>query len=216
MNIEQCLVVEDELLFQELMASYLLQALPQAKPAKFASNLDEATKHILTSEFQLAIIDISLPDGRGCELIPILKEHCDNVLCVVVTMADDEDTVFECLQMGADGYLLKNEPGSVLIDKLQDIVDGAPPISGDISKKILQHFRQLDKKQKNPELNPDLTPREAEILTLISKGLNRTDIAQLLELSRYTIADHIKSIYRKLGISSRAEATRIAIELGLE
>ncbi|GAA6153672.1 response regulator transcription factor [Pseudoteredinibacter isoporae] len=216
MNIEQCLIVEDEILFQELMAGYLLQAIPQAKPATFANNLDEATEHILSSEFQLAIIDISLPDGRGCELIPILKEHCDNVLCVVVTMADDENTVFECLQMGADGYLLKNEPGSVLIDKLQDIVDGAPPISGDISKKILQHFRQLDKKQKHPELAPDLTPREAEILTLISKGLNRTDIAQLLDLSRYTIADHIKSIYRKLGISSRAEATRIAIELGLE
>lgn len=212
MNIEQCLIVEDEMLFQELMCSYLKQALPLSNPAICANSLAEAEKHIEKHDIQLAILDISLPDGRGCELIPKLKKRFENVLCVVVTMADDESTVFECLQMGADGYLLKNEPGSVLIDKLQDIVNGAPPLSGDISKKILLHFRQLEKEQQEY----DLTPRESEILSLISKGLNRTDIARLLELSRHTIADHIKSIYRKLGISSRAEATRIAIQLGLE
>lgn len=212
MNIEQCLIVEDELLFQDLMSSYLQQALPNSNQAFYANNLAEATQLLAMHPIQLAIIDISLPDGRGCELIPKLKEANEEILCVIVTIADDEETVFECLQMGADGYLLKNEPGSVLIDKLQDIVNGAPPLSGDISKKILQHFRQLEKKQKNH----DLTPRESEILSLISKGLNRTDIAELLTLSHYTIADHIKSIYRKLGISSRAEATRLAIELGIE
>lgn len=212
MNIEQCLIVEDELLFQDLMNSYLQQALPNTKQAFYANNVAEATQLLQKHPLQLAIIDISLPDGRGCELIPKLKEANEEILCVIVTIADDEETVFECLQMGADGYLLKNEPGSVLIDKLQDIVNGAPPLSGDISKKILQHFRQVDKKQKNH----DLTPRESEILSLISKGLNRTDIAKLLALSHYTIADHIKSIYRKLGISSRAEATRLAIELGIE
>ena len=212
MNIKQCLIVEDELLFQDLMNSYLQQALPNTKQAFYANNVAEATQLLQKHPLQLAIIDISLPDGRGCELIPKLKEANEEILCVIVTIADDEETVFECLQMGADGYLLKNEPGSVLIDKLQDIVNGAPPLSGDISKKILQHFRQVDKKQKNH----DLTPRESEILSLISKGLNRTDIAELLALSHYTIADHIKSIYRKLGISSRAEATRLAIELGIE
>lgn len=212
MTISNSLIVEDEVLFQELLSGYLAKALPDAKPPVLADSCRSAAALIESQNIELAIIDISLPDGRGCELIPQLKKRDPKTICVVITIADDEDTVFECLQMGADGYLLKNEPGSVLIEKLQDILKGAPPLSAEISKKILKSFHA--NKQEQPQA--ELTPREAEILSLISRGLNRTDIAKLLKLSRYTIADHVKAIYRKLGISSRAEATRMAIKMGLD
>lgn len=211
MKIENCLIVEDELLYQDLLSSYLKQALPKLLTLTFVESLAAAKNALQGYSFDLLLIDISLPDGRGSDLIDFAKSKNAESTCVMVTIADDNDTVFEALQCGADGYLLKSDPGSVLIARLEEIVKGVPPISSDISRKILKHFQA----NKIPAPDIHLTPRETEILRFISQGLNRVDIAGLLKLSPHTIADYIKSIYRKLDVSSRAEATRMAIRLGL-
>ncbi len=176
----------------------------------FAASLAEA---IARSEPAppLALVDLGLPDGSGVELIARLQPA--GTLCVVATVFDDDAHLFPALRAGAQGYVLKDQPPEQLAEMLRGIAAGRPPLSPSIARRLLQHFR--------PPLPPAsgegeaLTPRESEVLQLIAKGLSVAEAAQALELSRHTVAGYLKDVYRKLSVSSRAEATLEALRRGL-
>lgn len=185
--------------------------------------------------FKLALIDLELPDGNGMELLTELAQY--PATKIVTTLYSDDDHLFPALQCGADGYLLKEDRFEVLVEELQKIVRGQPPLSPAIARRLLGHFRQ------GPggtgvvsELLPPagfqssrttlsrhaaaldherLTPRESEVLTYLSKGFTIKEIANLMNIKWFTVNDHIKSIYKKLNVSSRAEAAVLASKQGL-
>ena len=187
-----------------------------------------------TDPYKLILVDLELPDGNGMELLTELGHY--PATKIVTTLYSDDDHLFPALQCGADGYLLKEDRFEVLVEELQKIVRGQPPLSPAIARRLLTHFRGGGGESQAPDSGfmpastlttskpvpidkvPDherLTPRESEVLTYLSKGFTIKEIASLMGIKWFTVNDHIKSIYKKLNVSSRAEAAVLASKQGL-
>ena len=160
----------------------------------------------------LALIDVGLPDGSGVDLLRVIQRSQAPTLCVITTMMSDDATVVAALSAGADGYLLKENPASVLTRQLTQLAIGIPALSPSIARRIMEHFRNTGPAA---AIEHDLTARESDVLALIARGLRNAEVADELGLAQSTVAGYIKAIYRKLGISSRAEATWHATQMGL-
>jgi two-component system nitrate/nitrite response regulator NarL len=169
---------------------------------------------------------LELPDGSGLELLSELAGY--PATRIVTTLYSDDEHLFPALQCGADGYLLKEDRFEVLVEELQKIVRGQPPLSPAIARRLLTHFRSGEgfpsggmaaQAAPAPVAAPidheRLTPRESEVLTYLSKGFTIKEIANLMGIKWFTVNDHIKSIYKKLNVSSRAEAAVLASKQGL-
>ncbi len=186
--------------------------------------------------FKLILVDLELPDGNGMDLLAELAQY--PATKIVTTLYSDDDHLFPALQCGADGYLLKEDRFEVLVEELQKIVRGQPPLSPAIARRLLTHFRQGSEPERSatrggftrpggfvaskpvplvdkPLDHDRLTPRESEVLTYLSKGFTIKEIANLMGIKWFTVNDHIKSIYKKLNVSSRAEAAVLASKQGL-
>jgi len=205
------LIVEDLTDSRHWLQDVAREAFPQAR-IDMAANLREAQARLAARDYALALIDIRLPDGSGIEILRGLRQRGCNTICVVTTGLSDDATVVAALSAGADGYLLKDQPAQILSFQLRQIGTGIPPLSPMIARRIMDHFRLT-----GPAGATDhrLTRREIEVLTLIARGLRNSEVAQALDLAESTIAGYIKGIYRKLGISSRAEAAWHATQMGL-
>jgi DNA-binding NarL/FixJ family response regulator len=178
--------------------------------------------------FKLILVDLELPDGNGMELLAELSQY--PATKIVTTLYSDDDHLFPALQRGADGYLLKEDRFEVLVEELQKIVRGQPPLSPAIARRLLTHFRHGGEvggesgfstskpqplERQTPPDQERLTPRESEVLTYLSKGFTIKEISALMGIKWFTVNDHIKSIYKKLNVSSRAEAAVLASKQGL-
>ncbi|EGF89297.1 response regulator [Asticcacaulis biprosthecium C19] len=160
----------------------------------------------------LAIVDLGLPDGSGTNVISAFREHQPSTLVVVATVMGDDASIIAALSAGAQGYLLKDSPPDLFVRQLEQLGQGIPALSPSIARRIVDHFRSTAVAHQ-PEAT--LTTRELDVLGLISKGLRNADAAHALGLAESTVASHIKSIYSKLGITTRAEAAIRAQRMGL-
>lgn len=168
--------------------------------------------------YRVALVDIGLPDGSGLQLIQELRRRDPTTLKVVTTIYDDDENVFSAISAGADGYLLKEQPRDVLVQQLVWLQRGLPALSPAVARRVLAHFQGRPAPLSPlPGVNDaaHLTPRETEVLSLIGRGLSRAEVADALNLSDNTVAKYLKDIYRKLDISSRAEAALEASRRGL-
>jgi DNA-binding NarL/FixJ family response regulator len=159
---------------------------------------------------ELALIDLGLPDGSGVELIAELNRAAPQTLCVVASIFDDNQHLFPALRAGAQGYLLKDQPQAQIIELLKGVAEGRPPLSPQVARKMLGYFQPDPRHSQTP-----LTDRETEVLRYIAKGMTLAETARLLGLSPHTISGYVKDIYRKLNVSSRAEAALSAQQMGL-
>lgn len=207
---QTAIILEDHEDTRDWLAS-VLQSTFAEMDIKTASTIAQARRHCEQQHFDLALIDLNLPDGTGVDFIKLLRATSPETFCLVVTVFDDDKHLFPALTAGANGYLLKGLSSEEFTQSLQGILTGEPPISPAIAKKMIGHFHQSPKEDRVT----DLSTREVEILTMIASGLNRTQAAKSLHISPHTVATHIKTIYSKLNISSRAEATLEALRLGL-
>ncbi len=180
---------------------------------------DDALAVLRREPFDLALVDLGLPDGNGTDVVGALRHHQPHVLSVVVTIHDDDDHLFPALQAGAFGYLLKDQPAEVLVTQLLRMAQGEPPLSPPIARRVLAHFaggaQRRQALQRQLEDAVHLTDRETDVLQRVAKGYTLAEIAQQFGLSRHTVGDHIKQIYKKLNVSSRAEAALEAARRGL-
>ncbi len=159
--------------------------------------------------FSLAFIEPACEEGL--DLIDTLQRQSPHTLCVAIARSEEELCILNTLQAGACGYLLKSRPDEELRQQLHAIQNGHPPLSAPVVHCMLKHFHKLRKAYRRC----GLTEKEKEVLTLIAKGMSRGDTALMLNISDNTAAGYIKNIYRKLDISSRAEAAQEAIRIGL-
>ena len=239
------LILEDNPVARSFLCRVVRESFSDAILITEAGDLETARRHIsLTGgsqglhgadAFKLVLVDLELPDGNGMELLAELTHY--PATKIVTTLYSDDDHLFPALQCGADGYLLKEDRFEVLVEELQKIVRGQPPLSPAIARRLLTHFRHgpgtdthapdsgfmpamhfTTSKPVPIERQPDherLTPRESEVLTYLSKGFTIKEIANLMGIKWFTVNDHIKSIYKKLNVSSRAEAAVLASKQGL-
>lgn len=179
----------------------------------------EGLGEAVARRFDVALIDLELPDGSGVAVIQALRTHQPQAMSVVVTIHDDDDHLFPALQAGAFGYLLKESPQEDLVAQLRRIAQGEPPLSPPIARRVLNYFtsggpRGLELSRFDGE-EVALNARETDILQRVAKGYTLPEMAGQLGLSRHTVADYVKQIYRKLNVSSRAEAALEAARRGL-
>ncbi len=207
----QALIVEDLKEPREWLAELLPAALPSIQKIDTAENLREGFICLASKQYDLAIVDWHLPDGTSEELIQQITAEHPNTMVVVATIHDDDSHVFPALRAGATGYILKSQPRSVVISQLRGIEVGEPALSPSIAMRVLKHFNQgLPKKDV-----VHLGARELDVLRLIGKGYKAAEVGQLLSITTHTVSGYIRDIYRKLEISSRAEATMEAARRGL-
>lgn len=159
----------------------------------------------------IVLMDLGLPDGSGLDLLPEFARQCPDGVLVVTTISDDDHHLFAALRAGAHGYLLKDHSMEELVEFLTGIPDGRPPLSPPIARRLLDTFRGPD-----PDSGvPSLTARERDVLALLAKGCTIAQAAEVLTISPHTCSGYVKEIYRKLKVSSRAEAAIEAVRLGL-
>jgi DNA-binding NarL/FixJ family response regulator len=226
-----CLLVEDQPRTRDWIVGVLARAFPEMTVAT-VSSLREARAWLEDYDARhgagltLALIDLGLPDGSGIELVRSIAASRPAVLPVVATIYDDDTHVFDAIAAGARGYLLKDEEADQLVSLLRRIEGGEPPLSPSIAHRMLAHFRAAPPPDR-AALVPDraalvprqddagLTARETETLSLIAKGLTIAEAAARMGLKPQTVASYVKTIYEKLNVSTRAEATLAAVRRGL-
>jgi len=204
------LVLEDHSETRRCLVSLLAEAFPAAEIVD-APTLQQARALMAERDIDFALIDINLPDGNGIDLVWELTETSPETYSVMATIYDDDTHLFPALQAGARGYLLKGQPREKLIAQIRGILEGEPPLSPSIADRVIQHFRR----ERPLSEDMQLTGRECDVLSLTAKGLRRTEVAQELDIAPNTVAGHLKKIYRKLNVSSRAEAVLEAANRGL-
>lgn len=217
---QQVLLVDDLPDALALVHQAVVLAFPAAQ-CVFARSLREGLAGLEGAEhFDLALVDLSLGDGNGVQLIEALNERQPRCTVVVSSIHGDDDSLFQALQAGAHGYLLKDHPPEWLAQQLRGITQGQPPLSPAIARRLLRHFQRPSPLAPAPAAAPAdplpaLTAREREVLGLLAQGVRLADIGTTLGISRHTAGDHVKNVYRKLNISSRAAAALHARQLGL-
>ena len=220
MLFDRALIVEDLDEPREWLAELLPQALPSVRQVDTAASLAQARQLMASHHYGLALVDWGLPDGTSQGLIGELRAARPEAIVVVATIHDDDAHVFPALRAGANGYILKSQPAAMVKAQLQRLDLGEPALSPSIALRLLQHFRPagLDSPKTTAVMvtaETRLTEREIEVLRLIGKGYKVNEAAQLLTIANSTVSGYIRDIYRKLGISSRAEATMEAARRGL-
>jgi DNA-binding NarL/FixJ family response regulator len=215
-TITNILLLEDLPEIRAWLSQLALQVFPRAMIAE-AAMVREALQLTDSLKFDLALIDLGLPDGSGVDVVAALREKQPDAQAVVVTIHDDDEHLFPALQAGAFGYILKEQARELITEQLQRISQGEPPLSPSIARRVMAYFSAKSRPQAQSNLLPNvnLTDRESEVLLRVAKGYTLPEIGVQLGLSRHTIADYVKQIYRKLNVSSRAEAALEAQRLGL-
>ncbi len=165
------------------------------------------------------LVDLGLPDGSGLDLISLLRARC-KCKVLVVSIFGDGRTVVSAIERGADGYLLKGAGAPEVVAAIRAVLSGGAPISPAVAGHILSRVRGLatpTRRKAEAAARPALalTPREITILEQLAKGLSFKEVALVEGISYYTVADHVKAIYRKLSVNSRAEAVYEALQNGL-
>lgn len=209
---QDVLIVEDVAETRHWLAGIARLAFPGCQ-VRQADSLRGALAAIAEHCPDVALVDLGLPDGSGIEVLQRLRQVRQDALCVITTVMGDDANIVAALSCGANGYLLKEQTPERITRQLSQLVEGIPALSPSIARRIMDHFRQT-----GPVTDDEggLTAREREVLALISRGLRNADVARQLGMAETTVASHLKSIYAKLGISSRAEASWHASRLGLD
>ena len=214
---QNILLLEDLPEIRAWMKALVTRVFPKSRIHE-AALVQDALGLTASIKFDLALLDLGLPDGSGVEVVEALRDRQPEVQSVVVTIHDDDDHLFPALQAGAFGYLLKDQPRELIADQLRRMSAGEPPLSPSIARRMISHFaaQAVRKPVASGKAAPvALTERETEVLVRVSKGYTLPEIGDQLNLSRHTIADYVKQIYRKLNVTSRAEAAVEAHRMGL-
>lgn len=151
----------------------------------------------------VAVMDINLPRMNGIECVARLKLKLPSLHVLMLTVYEDDDSVFRALKAGASGYLVKRDAAEKLLDALQEVQQGGAPMSAHIARQVVQFFHRSETLAAESE---HLSPRESEILDLLVKGLILKEVADQLGIGLETVRTHVNHVYQKLHVRSRTEA----------
>lgn len=167
---------------------------------------EEALKRIAAAVPDLIILDLGLPALSGADAIGAIKALCPSVEILVFTVIEEDEMVYAALKAGASGYILKDAQPLEIVSALEELKSGGAPMSFAIARKVLREFQKLPEQKDLDGMVSPLTEREEAILKMLYRGDSYKEIADKLSLSIHTVHTHIKSIYAKLHVNSRAQA----------
>jgi DNA-binding NarL/FixJ family response regulator len=166
------------------------------------ASFEAAAKRIVQDNPQVVLLDVELPGISGIDALPKLKQLLPQAHVLILTVYEEELTIFRALGSGAAGYLTKNTPPEKIVLAIKEVMEGGGPMSANIARMVISSFKRND--------SSPLTRRETEILEYIATGKSRKQIASELFIDLETVKSHIKNIYSKLNVHSKAEAIKTA------
>ena len=155
----------------------------------------------------VVLMDINLPGINGVEAVRQLKEKLPGIHFLMCTVFKDDENIFQSLRAGAGGYILKSSSSQKILEAIKEIQEGGAPMSATIAKQVIHSFHRIPKESNSK--HAELTPRELEVLQLLSRGYLCKEVANHLDLSTQTIRNHCANIYEKLHVNTRLEAINI-------
>jgi DNA-binding NarL/FixJ family response regulator len=192
----------------------LLESLPDITVVAVAANGREAVKEVVLHRPDVAILDLQMPEKNGFAAIGEIARAVPDVAVLVLTMFDDEDSVFAAMRAGARGYVVKGAEQEEIARAVHAVAAGEAIFSPGVARRVLRFFASPPPRVSEPF--PQLTAREREILVLLAANLGNAAIAARLGLSPKTVANHLSSIFTKLCVADRAGAILLAREAGIE
>jgi DNA-binding NarL/FixJ family response regulator len=200
-------LVEDDPEIRQLLL-VLLNGSPGLSCSLVFEDAESSLEEIISFQPDVVLMDIQLPGMSGIEAVKALTARRPELTILMLTVQMDDDSVFQSLCAGASGYLLKATPPAQLLAAIQEAKAGGSPMSPSIARRVIRSFHQ-------PKVESPLSEREREVLRRLCDGETYRSIAEALFVSSNTVKAHIKNIYRKLHVHTRAEAVRRAIGDGL-
>jgi DNA-binding NarL/FixJ family response regulator len=171
-------------------------------------NCMEVVKNLQQNAPDIVLMDIDMPGTSGIEGVKLIKASYPEVLVIMQTVFDADDQIFNSILAGADGYILKTAPPEKLIAGIYEVAQGGSAMTSSVARRVLELFRSQQQGQQKEKLN--LTDREIEVLNLLSQGLSQKMLAAEMQLSAFTVNNHLKKIYQKLHVHSAPEAIAVA------
>ena len=214
MDTLRILVAEDHPLFRKGVIS-LLSSVPEFEVVGEATSGPEAITSAAELQPDVVLMDLQMPGGNGIEATRDIVHESPSVRVLVVTLFEDDDSVFMALRAGARGYVLKDADEEELVRAIQAVGRGEAIFSPAVAERVLAYFAGSPLAKVPPRVFPMLTDREREILNLIAQGHPNPSIAKQLSLSTKTVGNYVSNIFTKLQVADRAQAMIQAREAGL-
>lgn len=213
MNPVSVLIVDDHPLFRKGMRT-LLDSMPETVVAGEATSGREAVAQALALEPDVILMDLQMPERGGLWAIAELTGQRPDFRILVVTLFEDDDSVFAALKAGARGYVLKDADEGEMLRAILAVAQGEAIFSPAIATRLMDYFVSA---QASPHADvfPDLTEREREVLILIARGRSNAEIAAELSISLKTVRNHASNIFNKLQVADRTQAAIRARDAGL-
>ena len=202
-------VVEDD---DAIRGSFcdLIRQEPKLALAGQAATLEQAHQ-LLSSPPDVILLDLMLPDGSTFDFIAELKSETDTRV-IVISVLGDEHAVVSAFRAGADGYLLKGTRGFGMRDAIFQTLSGHVPISPSVARFLIGQLKSLDSHEEQDAIT--LSPREKDVLNCLAMGNTDKETARILGVSPYTVADHLRSVFKKMEVKTRAAAVARAVSSG--
>lgn len=164
---------------------------------------EEALRVLPALRPDVTLMDINLPRRSGIECVRQIRGSLPQMQIIMLTIEEDSRRVFESLEAGANGYLVKNVPPAMILTAIEEVQRGGSPMSSQIARMVVQSFRRNGP---STQLEENLTSREQEVLSLVAKGYRTKEVGDALSISPQTVETHLRNIYSKLHVRSRAAA----------
>jgi DNA-binding NarL/FixJ family response regulator len=199
-------IIEDHSEFRQSLV-YLVSSFSDYSVKWAFGSVEEALGSF--TDVDVMLLDINLPNMAGTEAIPLFKALMPSLKIVMLTIQEDGESILHAIQNGADGYILKKTHPQRILEAIQQVYEGGSPITPLVAKQVFDFLKPSAAKKEN---EANLTVREIEILTLITQGFSNDLIADKLFISVQTVRNHIKNIYDKLQVHSKARAVAKALK----
>lgn len=210
------LLVDDDEHIRRVIAQELMGD-PRTLLVAQAGSLREGRRAMKQHMFDVMLVDLYLGDGDGFELVQSMKTLRPSAEAIVISLMDDDEQVVRAFEMGATGYLVKNSVFGSYAQAVLQVVNGGASITPHLARRLLQRFGSVPEAaaRRGPAETEPLSGREKEVLGMVAGGYTSAEIGERLRISAATVDTHIRNIYRKLQVRTRAQAVRFASLRGL-
>jgi DNA-binding NarL/FixJ family response regulator len=208
-------VVEDQpQLLKNLVK--VLGTFPELEVVGTSQDGEEAVEDIVRVRPELVLLDLELPGLNGIQVTQRVKRRAPEVEILILTSFEDEQKVYEAIQAGASGYLVKRVGPEKIRSGIREVMEGGTVLEPLIARKFWNYFQSIQAKPPEKKANSwGLTPTEFEVLRYVAKGLSNAEVGQVMTLERRTVRTHLSHIYKKMGVNSHVEAVVLALREGL-
>ncbi len=207
-------VVED----QPQLLKNLLKVLSTFEELEVVGSAQEGeagVEQVVQLKPHLLLLDLELPGIDGIEVTKRVKRRAPEVEVLILTSFDDEQKVYEAIQAGASGYLVKRVGPDKIRSGIREVMDGGTVLEPIIARRFWNYFHSLQTKKDKPDNPWNLTPVEFDVLKYVAKGLSNAEVGHVMSIERRTVRTHLAHLYKKMGVNSHVEAVVLALKAGI-